>query len=141
MAMDKIIKRGVGFRGEIVHVIPRPTLERFVQFYLARQLYVTDVGWFPRVKGHYCRARPRRGAKYPHRLRERRRLVRDRRKDRNHSARPSLVDSPRQTAHLRRIVEESVVDPLGRLIWATMPISICKCCRTTPGKCISRGPR
>jgi AraC-like DNA-binding protein len=53
--MDKIIKRGVGFRGEIVHVIPRPTLQRFVQFYLARQLYVTDVGWFPRVRGHYCR--------------------------------------------------------------------------------------
>jgi AraC family transcriptional regulator, arabinose operon regulatory protein len=52
--MDNIIKRGVGFRGEIVHVIPPPTLERFVQFYLARQLYVTDVGWFPRVKGHYC---------------------------------------------------------------------------------------
>jgi AraC-like DNA-binding protein len=52
--MDNIIKRGVGFRGEIVHVIPRPTLERFVQFYLARQLYVTDVGWFPRVRGHYC---------------------------------------------------------------------------------------
>ena len=51
--MDNI-KRGEGFRGQILHVIPRPTLERFVQFYLARQLYVTDVGWFPRVQGHYC---------------------------------------------------------------------------------------
>ena len=54
MAMDNI-KRGEGFRGQILHVIPRPTLDRFVQFYLARQLYVTDVGWFPHVKGHYCR--------------------------------------------------------------------------------------
>jgi AraC family transcriptional regulator, arabinose operon regulatory protein len=53
-AMDNI-RRGEGFRGQILHVVPPPTLDRFVQAYLTRQLYVTDVGWFPRVKGHYCR--------------------------------------------------------------------------------------
>ena len=54
MTMDNN-RRGEGFRGQILHVVPPPTLDRFTRAYVTRQLYVTDLGWFPRVKGHYCR--------------------------------------------------------------------------------------
>ena len=50
--MDKT-PRAEGFRGQVMHVVPRPLLERERRHLLARALCVTDIGWFPLARGHY----------------------------------------------------------------------------------------
>lgn len=46
-----------GFPGQIMHVIPRPTLQRMSRHFLLRALCVTDIGWYPRAHHHF-RERP-----------------------------------------------------------------------------------
>jgi len=46
-----------GFRGQIMHVLPRPLLADASRHVLAGELYPTDIGWFPRARGHF-RERP-----------------------------------------------------------------------------------
>ncbi len=41
-----------GFAGQVMHVLPRPLLERERRRVLVRPLYVTDIGFFPRARGH-----------------------------------------------------------------------------------------
>jgi len=42
-----------GFRGQIMHVIPRPLLEEASKHVLVGELYPTDIGWFPTASHHY----------------------------------------------------------------------------------------
>ena len=46
-----------GFRGQIMHVLPRPFLAEATRHLLAAELYPTDIGFYPRARHHY-RARP-----------------------------------------------------------------------------------
>ena len=46
-----------GFPGEIMHVVPRPILERARSNPLVSPLTLTDIGWFPSARYHY-RERP-----------------------------------------------------------------------------------
>lgn len=46
-----------GFEGQIKKVIPRSILKKVAHHPLVSDLYVTDMGWYPRAEGHY-RIRP-----------------------------------------------------------------------------------
>lgn len=46
-----------GFRGQIMHVIPRPLLKEAAKHVLVGELYPTNIGWFPSASHHYI-ARP-----------------------------------------------------------------------------------
>ena len=56
MTMDNI-KKSEGFRGQVLHIIPRPILERECHHPLMQSLYISDIGWYPRARHHF-RARP-----------------------------------------------------------------------------------
>ncbi len=43
-----------GFLDQILFVIPRPVLERSAGHPLLHSLILTDVGWYPRARYHYC---------------------------------------------------------------------------------------
>ena len=43
-----------GFRDQILYVIPRPVLERNAGHPLLHSLLLTDVGWYPQARHHYC---------------------------------------------------------------------------------------
>ncbi|WP_165228066.1 AraC family transcriptional regulator [Aquisphaera insulae] len=45
-------RRPDGFAGQIMHVLPRPLLAREARHFPVRELYVTDLGWYPRAAGH-----------------------------------------------------------------------------------------
>jgi AraC family transcriptional regulator, arabinose operon regulatory protein len=51
------LRRAEGFPGQIMHVIPRPTLQRMGRHFLLSALCVTDIGWYPRARHHF-RERP-----------------------------------------------------------------------------------
>jgi AraC-like DNA-binding protein len=42
-----------GFRGQILHVIPRPMVQQLAAHPLLRSLLTTDVGWYPTARYHY----------------------------------------------------------------------------------------
>ena len=44
-----------GFPGQIMHVLPRPTLDTMGQHLLLRSLCVTDIGWYPHARHHFRR--------------------------------------------------------------------------------------
>jgi AraC-like DNA-binding protein len=50
--MDNI-RQAEGFPGQIMHVIPRPTLRRAERHFLLRALCVTDIGWYPHARHHF----------------------------------------------------------------------------------------
>jgi AraC-like DNA-binding protein len=43
-----------GFRGQILHVIPRPMLQQLAAHPLLHSLLPTDIGWYPEARYHYC---------------------------------------------------------------------------------------
>ena len=43
-----------GFRDQILYVIPRPVLERNAGHPLLHSLMLTDIGWYPNARYHYC---------------------------------------------------------------------------------------
>ena len=43
-----------GFRDQILYVIPRPVLERNAGHPLLHSLMLTDIGWYPQARYHYC---------------------------------------------------------------------------------------
>jgi AraC-like DNA-binding protein/mannose-6-phosphate isomerase-like protein (cupin superfamily) len=45
-------RRPDGFEGQVMHVLPRPLLLREASHFPVRELYVTDLGWYPRASGH-----------------------------------------------------------------------------------------
>jgi AraC-like DNA-binding protein len=47
------LKKSEGFRGQILHMIPRPILERDCLHPLMQSLYITDIGWYPKARHHY----------------------------------------------------------------------------------------
>jgi len=49
--------RAEGFRGQVMHVVPRPLLAAAAAHLLAAELYPTDIGFYPRAWRHY-RERP-----------------------------------------------------------------------------------
>jgi len=51
------IRKREGFKGQIMHVIPRTMLKKFSQHVLIHQLIATDIGWYPEARYHY-RERP-----------------------------------------------------------------------------------
>lgn len=55
--------RAEGFKGQIFHVIPRPILDREASRFPVRELYATDIGWYPRADRHF-RERPRGAAEH-----------------------------------------------------------------------------
>jgi AraC family transcriptional regulator, arabinose operon regulatory protein len=48
------IRKREGFEGQVLHVIPRPILERALQHPLVAALTPTDIGWYPVARYHYC---------------------------------------------------------------------------------------
>lgn len=42
-----------GFRGQILHVIPRPMLQQLAAHPLLHALLPTDIGWYPEARYHY----------------------------------------------------------------------------------------
>lgn len=50
--MDEM-KKSEGFRGQILHTIPRPILKRENLHPLIQSLYITDIGWYPKARHHY----------------------------------------------------------------------------------------
>lgn len=46
-----------GFQGQAMHGLPRPLLAEAARHVLAAELHPTDIGWFPRARGHF-RERP-----------------------------------------------------------------------------------
>jgi AraC-like DNA-binding protein len=42
-----------GFRGQIMHVLPRPFLVEAARHVLVAELYPTDIGFYPRARHHY----------------------------------------------------------------------------------------
>ena len=42
-----------GFRGQIMHVVPRPLLDDAAKQLLAGELYPTDLGYYPKARHHY----------------------------------------------------------------------------------------
>lgn len=53
VAKPKDIRRADGFRGQILHVIPRPLLAGARQNPLVRELTPTNIGWFPTATSHF----------------------------------------------------------------------------------------
>lgn len=47
------IKKSEGFQGQILHMIPRPILDRECLHPLMQSLYITDIGWYPKARHHY----------------------------------------------------------------------------------------
>jgi AraC family transcriptional regulator, arabinose operon regulatory protein len=52
LIMDKM-KKSEGFRGQILHMIPRPILERECLHPLMQSLFISDIGWYPKARHHY----------------------------------------------------------------------------------------
>ena len=50
--MDNI-KKSEGFRGQVLHVIPRPILERDHLDPLMQFLFISDIGWYPKARHHF----------------------------------------------------------------------------------------
>lgn len=42
-----------GFRGQILHVIPRPMVQQLAAHPLLHSLLTTDIGWYPEARYHY----------------------------------------------------------------------------------------
>ncbi|WP_346859273.1 AraC family transcriptional regulator [uncultured Draconibacterium sp.] len=47
------MKRKEGFPGQLSYIIPKATLEKLVQNPLFEDLYITDIGYYPRALYHY----------------------------------------------------------------------------------------
>ena len=52
--MSYSIRKREGFDGQVLHVIPRPTLENASSHPLVSALMPTDIGWYPQAQHHYC---------------------------------------------------------------------------------------
>ena len=46
-------KKSEGFKGQILHAIPRPILDRECQHPLMQSLYISDIGWYPKARHHF----------------------------------------------------------------------------------------
>ena len=55
MAKKNYIKKG--FQGEKMNVVPREILKDYITSNINKNLYLTDVGYFPQARNHY-RKRP-----------------------------------------------------------------------------------
>ncbi|WP_373524174.1 AraC family ligand binding domain-containing protein, partial [Aquiflexum sp.] len=53
---DKILMKR-GFEGEKINVIPREILREFISNEISKNLYLTDMGYFPQARNHF-RKRP-----------------------------------------------------------------------------------